>query len=142
MNAITEFQGAHRFLSNFWPSEIEWRSDKWLTVEHAYQASKSSSQSEREYIRLAGTPALAKRYARLIVYHAREFHDTKIGVMTELVRLKFQIPTLAEKLKATGDARLIEGNRWGDVFWSECPIGEGSNNLGKILMLVREEIRR
>lgn len=142
MNAITEFQGAHRFLSNFWPSEIEWRGDKWATVEHAYQAAKSNSQSERDRIRLAATPALAKSYARSIVHPVKGWHDVKIDVMTELVRLKFQIPALAEKLKATGDARLVEGNRWGDVFWGECPLGKGSNNLGKILMLMREEISR
>lgn len=35
---------------------------------------------------------------------------------------------------------LIEGNDWGDTFWGMVD-GEGENNLGKILMRVREEIK-
>lgn len=41
---------------------------------------------------------------------------------------------------ATRDRMLIEGNDWGDTFWGMVD-GEGENNLGKILMRVREEIK-
>lgn len=44
------------------------------------------------------------------------------------------------KLLATRDRMLIEGNDWGDTFWGMVD-GEGENNLGKILMRVREEIK-
>lgn len=38
--------------------------------------------------------------------------------MEELVRAKFtQNPDLADKLLATGDAHLEEGNTWGDRIW-------------------------
>ena len=30
---------------------------------------------------------------------------------------------------------------WGDRFWGECPLGNGRNELGKILMQVRAELR-
>jgi len=40
-------------------------------------------------------------------------------------------------LLQTGDEELIEGNKWGDRFWGVCK-GKGKNNLGKILMKIRD----
>lgn len=53
-----------------------------------------------------------------------------------------EVPTKRQqaKLLATRDRMLIEGNDWGDTFWGMVD-GEGENNLGKILMRVREEIK-
>lgn len=64
----------------------------------------------------------------------------RVDVMTELVRKKFSQEPLRSQLIATGDAELIEGNWWNDTFWGVCN-GVGENNLGKILMKVRDEIR-
>lgn len=61
--------------------------------------------------------------------------------MYEVCRAKFlQNPDLADKLVATGDAELIEGNTWGDTVWGVCN-GSGENRLGEILMRVRSEIQ-
>ena len=60
--------------------------------------------------------------------------------MVACVRMKFTDPALAAKLLATGEATLVEGNHWGDTFWGVCD-GEGRNQLGEILMTVREELR-
>ncbi len=46
---------------------------------------------------------------------------------------------LAEKLLATGDAVLEEGNNWGDEFWGVVD-GRGMNWLGTLLMTVRDMI--
>ena len=48
---------------------------------------------------------------------------------------------LKEKLLATGDKILIEGNTWNDDFWGKCS-DNGKNNLGIILMKIREEIKK
>jgi predicted NAD-dependent protein-ADP-ribosyltransferase YbiA (DUF1768 family) len=40
---------------------------------------------------------------------------------------------LAERLMATGDAELIEGNTWGDRYWGVVD-GTGENRLDKHLM--------
>ena len=61
--------------------------------------------------------------------------------MLSFVRAKFTYPDLQEKLLATGDAYLEEGNYWNDTTWGVCN-GVGENRLGKILMQVRDEIRR
>jgi len=39
----------------------------------------------------------------------------------------------------TGKSELIEGNTWGDTFWGVSGV-IGQNNLGKILMKIREEL--
>ena len=60
--------------------------------------------------------------------------------MLEMLRQKFYYDReLYESLLATGDAPLIEGNDWGDTFWGQVN-GQGSNMLGVMLMLVREEV--
>jgi predicted NAD-dependent protein-ADP-ribosyltransferase YbiA (DUF1768 family) len=57
------------------------------------------------------------------------------------VRYKFTHDAkLRQKLLATGDAILEEGNDWGDQVWGVVN-GVGKNRLGKILMKVREELR-
>jgi len=60
--------------------------------------------------------------------------------MNELVRIKFEDPKLAALLVATSPLDLIEGNEHGDVFWGQCPIGDGENHLGRILMRVRASL--
>lgn len=67
--------------------------------------------------------------------------EVKYSYMRSFVHEKFFWNTeLRELLLATNDALLIEGNTWGDTYWGVCN-GKGENNLGKILMKVREEIR-
>lgn len=61
--------------------------------------------------------------------------------MLTLIRQKFQRFDLQEKLLATGNAYLEEGNTWGDRIWGTVN-GEGENRLGKILMQVRQEIQK
>ena len=60
--------------------------------------------------------------------------------MKWVIGLKFtQNQEIKEKLLATGNSILIEGNYWHDNFWgnclcSKCKYIKGRNNLGKILM--------
>jgi predicted NAD-dependent protein-ADP-ribosyltransferase YbiA (DUF1768 family) len=45
-------------------------------------------------------------------------------------------------LQETRPYELIEGNNWGDKFWGQSPLGTGRNELGKILMSVRDDITK
>lgn len=57
--------------------------------------------------------------------------------MFEVVLAKFSSSTyLKNKLLATKDEEIIEGNTWGDRYWGQVN-GIGRNKLGKILMKVR-----
>ena len=56
------------------------------------------------------------------------------------VRRKFEQEPFKTKLKETGDQHIQEGNRWNDTFWGVSLVsGEGENNLGKIIMKIRNE---
>lgn len=59
--------------------------------------------------------------------------------MRSTLNAKFsQHPDLAAKLDRTGNARLVEGNTWGDVFWGvDMETGHGESHLGKLLMELR-----
>lgn len=147
---IEEFQGVHRFLSNFAPSPITYKYQPAFgepivvtspTVEHAYQAYKAATVETFEHINAASSPDEAKRRGRRIDTLRNKWDEHKLKVMKYLVLKKFtQNEALAQKLLATGDMELVEGNDWNDTFWGVCR-GRGENHLGKILMEVRESIR-
>jgi ribA/ribD-fused uncharacterized protein len=138
---IATFKSPYHFLSNFWvcPAGIIWENDIFPTVEHAYQWTKMSDPAGRAAIMTQENPGDAKNAAKQ--YPTREdWPFIKLDVMHELLRLKFQDRYLGDWLLATGSAELVEGNTWGDVFWGVCN-GVGENQLGKLLMQVRTELR-
>lgn len=137
--AITKFKGENRFLSNFEPVWVEFEGKEYPSTEHAYQAAKTLVEEEREKIRLKDTAAKAKRAGKTVTMRP-DWDKVKLQVMEELIRQKFQRDDLAEKLLATGDQELVEGNTWGDTFWGVCK-GKGENNLGQILMKVRNDLK-
>jgi ribA/ribD-fused uncharacterized protein len=140
MTVIDQFSGPYHFLSNFSQAEVWYEGMSYPSTEHAYQAAKTSNLSWRRMIQLADTPNDAKRLGRKCPM-SQGWNDRKVEVMYQLVRQKFrQHPALSELLLATGDEELVEGNWWGDRFWGVCK-GQGENNLGKVLMRVRDELR-
>ncbi len=135
--SISEFDGRYRWLSNFWLSPVAMRGYVFPTVENAYQAAKSLPQRQR-YINCS--PGAAKRMGQKVDIPANWDSD-KLIVMRKLLNQKFQIGTFnALNLDHTGSKEIIEGNTWGDVFWGVCD-GVGENNLGKMLMEIRDENR-
>ena len=133
--------GDHNWLSNFWPAKVQWDGETYPTVEHAYQAAKTFDSKEREMIRCAPGPGDAKRMGQKVALR-EDWEATKVSVMFMLVMQKFRIhPHLRELLLKTEDHFLVEGNTWNDYFWGVCR-GRGRNNLGHILMQVRDYLRR
>ncbi len=129
------FEGPYRFLSNFYEG------GPGLTGEHYFQAAKAATPDQHDWVLAAETPGQAK-YRGRSVQMREDWEEVKIDVMTDVVRTKFQDPTLRQWLDATGDFELVEGNNWGDTFWGvDNQTGEGENHLGKILMQIREENR-
>ena len=134
------FTGAFRFLSNFFPSPVEFEGLTYATVEHAFQAAKTVNPVERERIQRCSTPGAAKRLGREVVLRP-EWERIRLGVMKELVRQKFtHDPRLRAQLLKTYPHPLVEENTWGDRFWGVCG-GVGENHLGRILMEVRAGLR-
>lgn len=139
MTVIDRFDGTkYRFLSNFYMAPVLWEGITYPSSEHAYQAAKTLDPIARRLLANLETAGEVKRAGRRVKMR-EDWDDVKISVMEDIVRLKFeQHPGLAEKLLSTGDAELIEGNTWGDRFWGVVD-GVGENNLGKVLMKVRDE---
>lgn len=146
MNKILGFFKEYRFLSNFYAAEVEWEGKKYRSTEHAYQAAKSLDPIVRENIRNHPKFVDAKKLGGELDCRP-DWEDVKIGVMEDVVRQKFtKHQDLKEMLLATGDAYLEETNYWHDCFWGVCTCNgpkckTGANNLGKILMKIREEIK-
>lgn len=132
--------------SNFQPARV--RCDLGVlypTVEHAFQAMKSLDKGERERIAALPTPGKAKRAGRQVTLR-RDWEEVKQTVMRFLLRQKFARGTQhAERLLATGDADIVEWNRWHDRTWGRCVCercgGAGENLLGEALMRVRAELQ-
>lgn len=139
MEKIEKFSDAWKVLSNFYACPVMYEGKEYPTVEHAYQAAKTTDEEIREYIRTLSAPGLAKKAGKMVDLR-EDWEEVKIQVMEDLCRQKFtQDPFCRSKLLHTEDAELIEGNTWGDTFWGVCK-GKGKNHLGKILMKIRQEI--
>ena len=137
---IDRFRGEHAFLSNFHRHPFEWRGKTWDTAEAPFQAAKTRDERMRERIRAAPSPGGAKRLGRRADLRC-DWERIKDDVMHSVLVAKFAVPELRDALLATGDAELVEGNTWGDVYWGVCG-GRGRNQLGRTLMRIRDDIRR
>src|SRR2546421_11620474 len=136
ISTIAEFQAEYRFLSNFFPAEVIYEGITYPTSEHAYQAAKTLDPEQRKKIAALKTPAEAKSAGRSLKLRD-DWETAKFTVMEDVVRYKFSHhPDLRDKLLATGDAYLEEGNTWNDRVWGVYQ-GQGENRLGKILMKIR-----
>lgn len=135
---ITAFRDEYRFLSNFWPATVTGPGQiVFPTVEHAYVAWKTDNPLLWDVISQVKSPGGVKRIGRTLELRPN-WDEIKLPIMTNLVWQKFQDPELFALLQATAPHELIEGNTWCDTFWGQCPIGNGYNHLGKILMSIRD----
>jgi hypothetical protein len=131
--------------SNFSPHSIRLRDQIWPTVEHYYQAQKFIG-TEDQFLSLAihkaKTPKEAASLGRDPSYQIRsDWEQVKTQVMREAVLSKFLTHLDVQAiLLATGDALIVEDSPR-DAFWGCGPDKKGLNQLGKILMNVRQEIR-
>ena len=135
---IDSFDGEYAFLSNFYPVSIPYQGLTYPSVEHAYQASKSIETFERWAVLTSRTPGLAKKIGRTLNIRSN-WEEIKLGIMEELLLIKFSQEPCKTMLLNTGEEEIIENNYWGDTYWGTCK-GVGSNHLGKLLMKTREKI--
>lgn len=144
---INNFSEKHFFLSNFYNCYLTYEGVVFCSTEAAFQAAKTLDISERERIaRLS--PSDAKKAGRKLAIRP-DWEDVKDKVMYDVCLAKFtqnDSLRLKERLFATGDEELVEGNTWHDNCWGDCSCEKcknikGENRLGKILMKIREELR-
>lgn len=149
----------YNFLSNFFYSPYKHNGVQFNYVENGFQSEKNPEvlrnrlsaypTNEAGDLLTPLSPDEAKREGRRCkLFSKEEWDKKKNAVMLEHVRLKFQQnPDLARRLIATGNALLVEGNDWHDNYWGDCHCDKcrdipGRNQLGRILMFVREELKK
>jgi len=134
---------AYGFFSNFSRHPITLKGKEWPTTEHYFQAQKFPGTAHEEEVRAAFGPGEAARMGRQRSRPLRpDWEQVKDDVMREAVLAKFtQHEDLRSALLDTGDAELVEHTA-NDAYWADGGDGTGRNMLGKILMEVREQLRR
>jgi ribA/ribD-fused uncharacterized protein len=136
---IRGFFEEYRWLSNFHICDVEYEGLVYGSTEAAYQAAKTLDQGQKKVFQDV-SPAGAKKLGSKIDIRP-DWEDIKIQVMYDINLDKYtKHKDLRDKLLATGDMHLEETNWWGDRFWGVCK-GTGRNELGKVLMQVREKVK-
>ena len=145
MQAITTWSGDQEFLRNDYPASVIYAGEVYPSVEHAFQAAKTTDKAARDRIR-SSTVRNAKKIGRSVQL-IPNWDSIKCQVMEILVRQKFMDvnTSLALPLIKTGDAEILmvtpKDTFWGAVYDADSDEYDGENNLGKILMKVRSEMQ-
>jgi len=130
--------------SNFSSFQVNWHGKTWPTSEHAYQAAHFIDTDKKlfEQIYHARSAHDAFKIAKANADKApKNWHDIKIGVMEEIVKLKLeQNPYVKKKLAQTNNLLIVEDSPY-DIFWGWGPDRKGRNELGKIWMRLRKELK-
>jgi ribA/ribD-fused uncharacterized protein len=145
MDTIHFYRVAEPFgeFSNFAPFPVTIDGATWPTTEHYFQAQKFPGDSAyQDQIRQTASPLIAARLGRSRSHPLRaDWEQVKDGVMLTALRAKFaQHPPLAALLQSTGTATLVEHTA-NDAYWADGGDGSGRNQLGQLLMQLRDELR-
>lgn len=157
---VNGFRNEFFFLSNFYPSliSVSFKNEffEFPTAEHVFQAMKvkaiSSNDDKNSYqdpvellrqLESSKAPVKAKYWGRKIKINVEYWDSISIKAMRKTLDLKFtQHQHLKDKLIDTNDTKLVEYNSWNDTFWGvNESTGIGENNLGILLMELRESVR-
>ena len=130
-------------LSNFSAFNLRWQGYRFDTSEAAYHWEKFPDGGDiREMIRMAPSAHAAFKIAEENArFRRRDWDAVKVDIMREILRAKVeQHEYVRRKLLATGCRELVE-NSWRDSFWGWGPDRSGQNQLGKLWMEIRAELR-
>ena len=144
-------------LSNFYPVKMKFAGIDFHTSEQLFMFLKAKYFNDQEMADMIATrgqdPKDAKRFGRKVKgFNNEEWEDAREDMMHIACQRKFMNEDLFKQLLATGEKVLVEGSPV-DKIWgvglkydSQEILDEenwnGLNLLGKVLMRVREDIRK
>lgn len=135
------------YFSAYSAHQVEYKGVLYPTVEHAYHCQRYGDPAIIEEIRSARSPRKAWEVSQKYKSgQLPDFGDRKVAVMEDLNRAKLlQHEDIQRELLASGELPIIK--RWTtgsppDGFWDDGSDGEGRNEVGKIWMRLREELRQ
>ncbi len=141
---IKGFFGPYRFLSNFWPAKVFLNDVEYSSVELAYQAAKWKPQNREYFQTCSELESIDYNRKNIPDGYSKEDWKTKnFEIMKGLVYQKFDPklnPENTKMLLDTDEKLLEEMNWWNDLYWGTNKNGEGQNNLGKLLMSIRNNL--
>lgn len=130
--------------SNFSSFMVEWQGEVWPTSEHAYQAARYYEVAPVYYQQILTMKSAHEAYS--FMRHNRqaerpEWFNEKRAVMKDIVRCKLQQhPYIQKKLLETGSVTIVEDSPV-DSYWGWGKNRQGRNELGKIWMELRKELK-
>ena len=146
---IDDFRGKYFFLSNFYVRPMEMDGVQFHSSEQAYMWHKTVIPAEKAALLACPTPRDVKiRGGSPELTTLQPGWDSlRVPTMLSVLRAKYeQNADLKERLIATWESLLIEGNNWCDNFWGDCWCPKckrkpGMNHLGKLHEFLRQEYR-
>ena len=134
------FFGYKHPLSNLYEKTFRIGDIIFPTVEHYYQSRRTDDEFERFDIFMADTPEEAKKIGRWCEFMREDWDERKTVYMYKGIKAKMsQNEDLKKYLLDTDDKKLICDNR--NEYWGCGKKGDGQNMCGKILMLVRNDLK-
>lgn len=135
--------GEYGFFSNLYKKPLIFEDREFSCGESAYQYGKFRDEDTRKWAMESPKPHLLSILAHgLFVWDiVSNWSKIKVNRMYNVLKVKFSDPELKEKLLNTGNSVLIENSKT-DAFWGIGKLGKGKNTLGKLLMRLREEIKK
>lgn len=137
------FQPYYQF-TNFWdrnPVQID--NITWPTTEHYFQAQKFAGNWQmQQHIAGMQTPRQVFDFMKGKPVPLNWHTIDKFQAMRRALDAKFtKNPDLRQLLLSTGNAVLVENSGARDAQWGAGADGQGTNHLGRMLMVVRQSLR-
>ena len=130
---------------NFSSFKVKYDGYLYSSVEEAYQALGFKESAPDIYQEIIG--CYSAHEAQKIAYankdkRRKDWDEIKVGIMEELLRCKIeQNPYVKKKLLETKDYTIVEDSPK-DSFWGWGEDRNGNNQLGKLWMKLRDEIKK
>ena len=138
------FAGKDSLLCNYALCAFTYKGHAYSSAEQAYQVEKArcagDSASAMGLLQVRDPPIAYLLGRKVRGLNVARWDDVRLDRMQAVLEAKFgQHAPSAEALKATGDA-VLKYNNPQDTFWGISRTGNGNNNLGKILMKIRQSL--
>lgn len=129
---------------NFASFQVDWKGRRWATSEHAYQASHFVDTAPLLVEAIYGARSAHEAYKIAKANGARvpsDWESRKLDVMYDICKCKLlQNEYVWLKLALSGELPIVEDSPKDD-YWGWGAARDGRNELGKIWMTLREELR-
>ena len=128
---------------NFSSFKVEWNGYLYSSLEEAFQSRLFLPDYPKiaEQIKQSHSAHEAQKIMFDNIDKVKYSNEEQVPIMEELLRLKIeQNPYVKKKLLQTGDYLIVEDSPKDD-FWGWGPNRDGKNQLGKLWMKLRDELK-